>query len=94
MEDQDRRWGSGFEIEERQTHRDLGRCQERIDQLIVPVIHYTKSSHNAPERTKSTLDQSVGSPGVMLTYTPGGAACLRLALLFTISTRGFHFAQA
>ena len=39
MEDQDRRWGSGFEIEERQRHRDLTRDNQFIG-----------LSHNAPEK--------------------------------------------
>ena len=37
--------------------------------------------YHEPLRTKMTPDQRVGSPGVKLTKTPSGQACLRPALI-------------
>ena len=46
---------------------------------------------NVPLRTNITPDQSVGSPGVRLTNTPCGHACLRPPLVGLLASSSLRF---
>lgn len=75
-------WKADVETEDGRSIGTWGTClrQPSFNSHRKAAEKLSPAPKDLPLRTKSTPDQREGSPGVRLTYTPGGGACFKLAL--------------